>query len=53
MDNPNFPYEIRKFPGEKRLRRIKEEGIYMFGGKQVDGEASNKLIIVKIGVKPI
>jgi hypothetical protein len=45
------PFAQRRFPGEKRLRRVREEGIYCFGGKRASGEAVGKLLILKIGKK--
>jgi hypothetical protein len=34
-------------------QQIKEEGIYVFGGRLSNGEATNKLRILKLGQKPL
>ncbi len=50
-----FPYNsydvIKK--RDKVIKRIKEEGIYLFGGRLKNGKASNKLYVLKIGSKPL
>ena len=52
MDNPYYPYEIKKSK-DKRPIKIKEEGIYIFGGKNNKGQVLNKLKILKLGTKPV
>ncbi len=34
-------------------KKIKEEGVYLFGGKTGTGEITNKLKIIKLGMKPL
>jgi len=52
LENPYYPYEVKKNKN-KRPIKLKEEGIYIFGGAFSNGEATNKLKIIKLGFKPI
>lgn len=55
LSNPRF--SIYKVPEEKVQRRyinrIKEKGIYLFGGKSDDNVLSNEVYLVKMGKKPL
>ena len=60
-----FPSDIRnsprlnvyKLPDDKLQRRymnrIKEKGIYLFGGKSNDDVLSNEVYVIKLGRKPV
>lgn len=52
VDNPYFNYELIKKKG-KRLLKLAEEGIYIFGGRLGNGEATNEIRVIKIGSKPL
>lgn len=49
------PYEYFQIlkKGNNNQRNIMEEGIYVFGGKNKNNEATNRLKILKIGKKPL
>ena len=42
LESPYHPFEHNK-KVEERLKRVKEEGIYIFGGKLENGKVINKL----------
>jgi hypothetical protein len=52
VDNPYFNYELIKKKG-KRFLKLAEEGIYLFGGRLGNGDATNDLHCIKIGNKPL
>jgi hypothetical protein len=52
MDNPYQSYETRR-PKNYKLRKIKEDGIYVFGGIHAKGDPTNKVRVLKLGAKPI
>ena len=41
MENPFLPYKLKNSKFKKK--KVKKEGIYVFGGRLKDGEATNKL----------
>jgi hypothetical protein len=50
IKNPIIGVEYIKGKG-KRVNKLVEEGIYIFGGKLSNGEAINQLRVLKIGTK--
>ena len=52
MENAYYPYEVAKKKNKKPIK-VKEEGLYIFGGKSKGNQMSNKLKIIKIGCNPI
>ncbi|CAD8167232.1 unnamed protein product [Paramecium octaurelia] len=51
MENPYFSYECNKKKG--KCPTVNQEGIYIFGGKTQNGEATNDLRVIQFGFKPI
>ncbi|CAD8069171.1 unnamed protein product [Paramecium primaurelia] len=51
MENPYFSYECNKKKG--KYSTVNQEGIYVFGGRTQNGEASNDLRLIQFGIKPI
>ncbi|CAK76775.1 unnamed protein product (macronuclear) [Paramecium tetraurelia] len=51
MENPYFSYECNKKKG--KCPTVNQEGIYVFGGKTQNGEATNDLRVIQFGFKPI
>ncbi|CAD8181227.1 unnamed protein product [Paramecium octaurelia] len=51
MENPYFSYECNKKKG--RYPQVNCEGIYIYGGRVQNGEASNDLRVIQFGFKPI
>jgi hypothetical protein len=41
MDSPYNFYDVKKLKNFKRSRKIKDEGIYVFGGKGKNSEINN------------
>ena len=41
-----YPLNIFKF------QKVKEEGVYFFGGQEENGNINNEIRILKIGIKP-
>jgi len=52
MENPYLIYEYVKKKGRKPIK-LGDEGIYMFGGRLGNGEATAELRMIKLGVKPL
>jgi len=49
-------FSLFKNPPDMKYRqfsRIKQEGVYFFGGRRPDGFSTNKLHVLKVGVKPL
>ncbi|EGR30372.1 kelch motif family protein, putative [Ichthyophthirius multifiliis] len=53
MESPYCQLDVKKKKSNNYQRRIKEEGIYIFGGLFENSEASDQLRILKIGQKPL
>ncbi|CAD8070637.1 unnamed protein product [Paramecium primaurelia] len=51
MENPYFSYECNKKKG--KYPTVTQEGIYVFGGRMQNGEATNDLRVIQFGFKPI
>lgn len=48
MDNLNFLTEVKKTK-DKKLKSVKEDGLYVFGGLLQNSEATNTLRVLKLG----
>lgn len=53
MDHYYNPIEYKKDKMKFSLRKIKEEGLYIFGGKTSKGHATNHLKNIKLGSRPL
>lgn len=53
LENPYFMYNVKKYSTERRLRKVREEGVYVFGGKNMAGDAIGTLAVLRVGVKPL
>ncbi|CAD8086895.1 unnamed protein product [Paramecium sonneborni] len=51
MENPYFTYDCNKKKG--KYPTVNQEGIYVFGGRIQNGDASNDLRVIQFGFKPI
>ncbi|CAD8174604.1 unnamed protein product [Paramecium octaurelia] len=51
MENPYFSYECNK--KKVKYPNVTQEGIYVFGGRMQNGEATNDLRVIQFGFKPI
>ncbi|KAL4481097.1 hypothetical protein ABPG72_015052 [Tetrahymena utriculariae] len=52
IENPYYNVEIKKTK-DKKVRKVREEGLYVFGGLLQNGEATNQLRVIKLGQKPL
>lgn len=52
LENPYLIYEYVRKKG-KKLVKLGEEGIFLFGGRLGNGEATADLRVIKIGAKPL
>jgi Rab9 effector protein with kelch motifs len=52
MENPYLTFEYARKKG-KKLLKLADEGIFIFGGRSSNGEAIGDLKVIKLGVKPL
>lgn len=52
IETPYLTYEYVRKKG-KKLLKLGDEGIFIFGGRLGNGEATNELKVIKLGTKPL